>query len=118
MRLARDVIDHRLAAIDDAANQPGEEAEPLSPEDAEHLARELWDRLGEPTRDLLRTFAEATDPISLREVAQQLDETYETIKARKFRFGRTEKTIKRDWGVDLFDGTWYGEEGANRYRMA
>jgi hypothetical protein len=119
MRLALEVITQRLAASqgDEKPDEPACEVGECRPEDAEHLARDLWSRLGEPTRSLIEAFAAATEPITLREIADALGEEYSTIKARKFRFGRTEKIIERDWCVRLLPGEWDSDEGANRYRM-
>ncbi|MBA2504789.1 MAG: hypothetical protein H0V29_02455 [Thermoleophilaceae bacterium] len=39
------------------------------------------------------------------------------VKARKFRFGRTEKAIRDQWGLELIHGEWDPNAGANSYTM-
>jgi hypothetical protein len=39
------------------------------------------------------------------------------VKARKFRFGRTEKKLKDQFGVDLLEGLWDDSAVRNPYTM-
>src|SRR4051794_19712551 len=89
---AQAVIEQRLAEIN-AAPQGSDESPELPDDYAEQVARNLWRRVGGPTRELIGAFAQADEPITLSEVAEALGEDYSTIKARKFRFGRTENAI-------------------------
>lgn len=115
---ARAVIAQRLVELGEEPDvgPDGDQAR-MTPELAAQVGGDLWRRVGGHTRDLVQAFAKAEGPISLDEVAKSLDEKYETIKARKFRFGRTENLINSRWGVELLHSDWYEQEGANRYTM-
>lgn len=101
------VSDERRGALSERA-QADREAE---------FVNRLWSRITtEKTRDLLRAFASADGPFTLREVAQRMSADVEAVRAQKFRLGRSEKRLWDELKVGLFeDQDWDGSE--NRYTL-
>jgi hypothetical protein len=111
LRYARDLIASALRALEGEPEEtPSDrhgESE-LSPEEAQAYARRLWERVRTPkTRELISWLAEADGPFSLEDLATaKRDVSYEDIKARKFRFGRTEKKLHDEFGIRLLEQQW------------
>lgn len=88
----------------------------MSLETAKKVVDDLWGRIGsDKTFDLLRAFAEIDGRVTLARIAAHLGTDAEDIRARRFRFGRTEKAINEKYGIELLPGDWQGTE--NEYWM-
>lgn len=112
LRDALTVIDSRLATLgasdgEPVAASPGE----VSAETAKEVVDDLWARIGSSkTFDLLRAFAQLEGNVTLSRVAEHLGADPEDIRARKFRFGRTENAINDKYGIALLPGKWNDTE--------
>ncbi len=118
MREALEIIEQRLGALSTRGDtEPtSRSSDDVSPETAKKVVDDLWSRIGsDKTFDLLRAFAELDDDVTLSRVAIHLGAESEDIRARKFRFGRTENAINDKHGIRLLPGVWNGTE--NEYRM-
>jgi len=101
---ARKVIDAALAS--DEPDAPRERSGPVAPSssdaDLKAYAQRLLERAQSPnTRRLIECFASYDGPFSLEQAAERMGVAYSIVKAQKFRFGRTEKKLKSEFGIDL-----------------
>lgn len=122
LELARRMIDERLGTPGSisASSEESPEAPDVRPESQREaeLVDRLWERITtDKTKDLLKAFGGFDGPFTLREVAERMDASPETVRAQMLRLGRSRKRLRAEFGgIDLFAGKdWDGEE--NRYTL-
>jgi len=104
LRHAQAVIATRVTELEGPSDSSTDDGDrELSPAEAAEFARSLWTRIQntENTRSLVRCFVEFDGPFTLEEAAAKLDQPYDIIRARVFRFGRTEGKLFENFGARL-----------------
>lgn len=109
LQQALSIIQGRLAELGTPAPSPLQQDVP--PEVAKRVVDDLWGRIGsDRTWEFLRSFAEIEGAVSLSQVAAHLRVPADDIRARKFRFGRTENAVNEWYSIELLPKVWRDDE--------
>jgi hypothetical protein len=118
MQLARAAIDAALGELGDAQapdsaaprSTASDDQAPPAHATADEYARRLSGSLRtDNTRELIGAFAQFDGPFTLEDVAAALGRDYSTVKAQKFRLGRSEKKLENEFGRKLLLADWRGD---------